>query len=193
MLCKMCCCGAVRRCLPCPPAQFSPPTQPWRCRSGAKTSQAISSCASTQATTKYLPKPRAVSLLQGSRCTGKWKQSQNTTTCPRQSARDICTRMDAQHAALEVSNSQERRPAGKTQQGRSLGYKYSLELAQLHRRRHTFPQSEREAARYTSADQLEAPRHSEQRKAVSTDIQLSLGASTEALMPPEAGVSQQQA
>jgi hypothetical protein len=75
-----------------------------------------------------------------------------------------------------------KRPAA----ARSLGYKYSLELAQLHNKQHSFGVSELQAARYLAADQIEPSSHHRHSNAASKDIQLSLGPAPAALMGSEA-------
>jgi hypothetical protein len=69
---------------------------------------------------------------------------------------------------------------------RSLGYRYSLELAQLHRRQHKFQQSELQAAQYLAADQLDPLSQQKHSNTASTDIQLSLGPASAAPMGSEA-------
>lgn len=86
----------------------------------------------------------------------------------------IHPRMDAQLEAGERQGSQTRRRTGGRQPGPLLGFGQSLELAQLYRRRYSFPQTEREAARYAAAEKLPKPHHPEHHGAA-TGIQLSLG------------------
>ena len=94
-------------------------------------------------------------------------------------------RMDAQRDSRRQVSTKLEPLAKRPVAPRALGYKYSLELAQLHAKQHAFLQSELQAARYFAADQIDPRSHITHSNAASTDIQLSLAPASAALMGSE--------